>query len=100
MKNPVVLYFLVSYVLFSPDMETLVMFYVAYYFWLIDSFRFSNFRRSCIKRLFVLYVVFTLSGMHIYPPYRLLLFPIAYFDKCFFLDRFPCFFQVMMTNYA
>ena len=39
-------------------------------------------------------VVFILSGTHINRPHSLYAsFIIASFEKCFFLDRFPCFFK-------
>ena len=64
-------------------------------FFFIVSFRLSNLIRSCIKCLFVIYVVFILSGMPINPPHSLLIryFIKDSFDKCFFLDCFPCFFK-------
>ena len=51
--------------------------------------------RSCIKCLFVICVVFIISGTSINPPQSLLL---HYFSNSLFrqvfLDRFPCFFKV------
>ena len=50
---------------------------------------------SCIKCLFVICVVFILSGTPINHPLSCLyaIFLIASFDKCTFVDRFPCFFK-------
>ena len=48
-------------------------------------FRLSNFIDSCIRCLFVICVVFVLSGTPINPPHSLLV--------RLFLDRLPCFFN-------
>ena len=70
-----------------------VMFYATCTFLLIASFTMSNFSHSCIRCLFVISAVFILSGTAINPPHSLLVhyFLIASFDKCFFLNCFPCF---------
>ena len=67
-----------------------------YLFLLIASIRLSNFSRSCTKSYFVICIVFILSCMPINPPHSVFL--IAYFDKCFFLALFHCFYMNIDEN--
>ena len=75
------------------------MFYIKSYFLFIAFLWISNFSYSLVKCFFINGIVFFTYSMSICLLHHLLVldFLMASFDKCFFFDRFPCFFQGAST---